>query len=414
MSATPYSGEEPYVFVSFPREDRELIQEELDRLDDLGVRIDFASDDEPVAPKRLQGASFYMVLVSDSTEDDSHLRKEVSSAIQEGKDGLCVHVFDVPLDGPIKLLLKSLPQVTRPGKDDPEAKQQAYLRRIVQALPDEVKSRPIELPGDDRPAPAPPPRSRDDLGGGVDGMGNLALGGAAIGGVLLILGLLYLVLPSAKPEGSASPTPSASADEDGGGGYTSQRRPVTSATPSPPTPAELATKALQKGLAEAKAALEKDAPADAVKALAPLDAAELPRDASARAEAHLLRARAQDQLGQPALALKDYDQVVALRPDDAALRGARADARKATGDVEGALEDLGKVLELAPKDDFAWCARGDYLLSQRRYEEAIADYSKAIDLQPQSRSAYLKRSRARELAGDSAGAAADKEAAYTR
>ena len=412
MSATPYSGDEAYAFVSFPREDRELVQEELDRLHELGVRIDFPEDDEPVAPARLQGASFYLVLVSDSTDDDAHLRKEVSAAIQEGKDGLCIHVFDVPLDGPIKLLLKSLPQVSRPSKDDPEFKHQAYLRRIVQALPDEVKSRPIELPGDERPAAPPPPRSRDDLGGGVAGLGNAALGGIAAGVGLLILLIVYIALPSSDSNPSPTPTPEASEPSDGPSNR--RRRPLLTESPLIPTPGAKAASALQSGLSTAKAALEKDAPQEAVDALAALDSPDLAKDASARIEGHLLRARAYDRLGKPDEAAKDYDQVIAQRPADAALRSARAEARKSMGDVDGALEDLGKLLELSPKDDFAWAARGDYLLEQKRYAEAIADYSQAIELQPRSRSAYLKRSRARELSGDAAGAAADKEAAYTR
>ena len=34
MSAVPHTGPEPYVFVSYPREDIDLVREELDRLAD--------------------------------------------------------------------------------------------------------------------------------------------------------------------------------------------------------------------------------------------------------------------------------------------------------------------------------------------------------------------------------------------
>lgn len=416
MSALPYEGDEPRVFVSYPREDLSLVQEELDRLHDLGVRIDFATDEEPVELRRLQEAAFYLLLVSDSTEDDPHLRKEISSALQEGKDGLCVHVFDVPLDGPIKLLLKSLPQVSRPSKDDPayERKAEGYLRRIVQALPDEVKSRPIELPGDDRPAPPPPSRPNTDLDAGVAALGNAKLGGIALIAVVALLGILSLILSSDDPPEVPSPTPSVAEDEAAPRKRRKRPRYRTSATPDAPSGAATAANALAEALPLAEKALEEDKPAEAIKALAVLDAAELPENARGRTKGHLLRARALRKAGKNKEALADYDRVVAAEPKVPEYLSQRADVKISLKDSKGALADLTSVLELTPKNEFAWSARGDYYLELKRYKEAIADFTKALELHPTSQSAYLKRAHAKEKSGDTQGANEDREKAFSR
>ena len=416
MSAVAYAGEEPRVFVSYPREDLALVQEELDRLHDLGVRIDFATDEEPIELRRLQEAAFYLVLVSDSTEDDPHLRKEISSALQEGKDGLCVHVFDVPLDGPIKLLLKSLPQVSRPSPDDPEheRKSQAYLRRIVQALPDEVKSRPIELPGDERPAAPPPSRPNTDLGDGVAALGNAKLGGIALAAVVVILVILGLILSSNDPPEVPTPTPTVSDEEDTPRKRSSRPRYRPSSTPLPLSGAAGAANALANALPLAEKALEADKPAEAIEALRVLDAPELPDNARGRTKGHLLRARALRKSNQDKKACAEFDAVIRAEPSKVEYRTERSEARMAVKDSEGALEDLSKILELSPKNDFAWSARGDYYLELRRYKEAIADYSQAINLQPGSKSAYLKRAHAKEQAGDTKGAGEDRERALGR
>lgn len=415
MTATPYTGDEARVFVSYPREDLSLIQEEFDRLDDLGIRLDFATDEEPIEISRLQEAAFYLVLVSDSTEDDPHLRKEISSALQEGKDGLCIHVFDVPLDGPINLLLKSLPQVSRPTKDDPdyERKAKAYVRRIVQALPDEVKSRPIELPGDERPAAPPPSRSRDDLGGTVADLGTAKVVGIAVVAVLVVLGILSLILGSDDPPTNPTPTPTVGEDGETPRSSRRRRRPRPSATPTPLSGAASAANALGAALPIAEKALAEGKAADALTALKVLDAPELSKTARGRAKGHLLRARALRKTGKIKEACAEYDVVVAAKPSLEAL-SERSDARVSAGDTKGALEDMAAVLKLSPKDDFAWAARGDYYLELKRYKEAIADYTQAIELQPRSKSTYIKRAHAREKVGDAKGAAEDREKALGR
>lgn len=416
MSAVPYSGEEPRVFVSYPREDLSLVQEELDRLHDLGVRLDFATDEGPIELSRLQEAAFYLLLISDSTEDDPHLRKEISSALQEGKDGLCVHVFDVPLDGPIKLLLKSLPQVSRPAKDDPDypRKAEAYLRRLVQALPDEVKSKPIELPGDDRPAPPPPSRPNTDLGEGVAALGNTKLAAIALVAVVLILGVLSLILSSDDAPDAATPSPTQTEGEDRPRKTRKRPRYRASSTPLPLSGAAGAANALADALPVAEKALEEDKPAEAAKALEVLDAPELPKNARGRTRAHLLRARALRKLGKNKEAISDYDAVVAAEPKRPDHVTERAEAHISLGDSKAALADLTKVLELTPKNDFAWSARGDYYLELKQYTKAIEDYTRAIELQPRSKSAYLKRAHAKEQSGDAEGASEDREKALGR
>ena len=96
--AHPYTGSEPYCFVSYSHKDLALAEPWLDGLGARGCRIWF---DEGIDPgtewaegiaERLEGASAYLVLLSSNAVESVYVRSEISRAIALKKPILCVYL----------------------------------------------------------------------------------------------------------------------------------------------------------------------------------------------------------------------------------------------------------------------------------------------------------------------------------
>ena len=412
MSATSYTGDEPYVYACYPREDLHLVQPEFDRLHELGIRVCFpAPEAEPGDDGRLAGAEFVLILVSDSMEEDPDIRKEVSSALEEGKDLWAVHVVDVPLGGAAKLLLSSVSSLHKH-----EVSEDDYVRRLVRLLPDEVKSRPIDLgpdPSSSAPARRPEPGVKEQL----ESMGTAQLGVAAGAVVIVVLILIAMALTGGdegpRPEASATPVPSESLSPEEAAEVARlqqereerarQRREKEEREREAREKSQAAATKVANAVSAARAAFSEDEYARVIELLTPI-LQEQPKAAAAA----LLRAQAYMRNYQYAEAAPDFSVVLEAEPKNVeALRG-RGEALVRTEKHKGALVDYQALVELTPKDSFAWVDLGDVQMELKDYAGASASYDKAIELQPQSPRGYDKRASARAKAGDEAGAADDR------
>jgi tetratricopeptide (TPR) repeat protein len=83
-------------------------------------------------------------------------------------------------------------------------------------------------------------------------------------------------------------------------------------------------------------------------------------------------------------ALRDYEKILALDPDNAAAHSDRGLARFETGAYVAAISDFGDAIRLKKDDDSylptLYENRGDAQVKLSQYRDAIADYSKAIAL----------------------------------
>ena len=116
--------------------------------------------------------------------------------------------------------------------------------------------------------------------------------------------------------------------------------------------------------------------------------------------------------GKPAAAIKEYDEIIAMRGGDyleAYLN--RGLTRKMTGDFMGALEDLNIVLENDPANPEAFTNRGNLYLLYGYNRLAILDYTEAIRLNPDYAEAYFNRGLAQFLIYDKASGCFDLEKA---
>ena len=92
-----------------------------------------------------------------------------------------------------------------------------------------------------------------------------------------------------------------------------------------------------------------------------------------------LHASAKARLQQPEAALKLFDRVVQLAPDNAHLIHERGHILEGLGQHERAQADLEYALELAPKNGHYWVTLGEILRGANKPDEARAAYKKALE-----------------------------------
>jgi tetratricopeptide (TPR) repeat protein len=121
---------------------------------------------------------------------------------------------------------------------------------------------------------------------------------------------------------------------------------------------------------------------------------------------YLLGGVARHNLGDLAGALADYNQAIALKPDDATAYYNRGIVRKAQGDLAGALADYNQAIALKPHYTI-YTNRGVERMEQGDLAGALADHNQAIALKSDNADAYYNRGLVRGKQGDLAGALAD-------
>ena len=97
--------------------------------------------------------------------------------------------------------------------------------------------------------------------------------------------------------------------------------------------------------------------------------------------------------GKIELALKDYNQALAIEPNHANAYGSRANLYKKQGKAELALEDYNQALTIEPNHARAYISRGRLYEEQEKTELALADYTQALTIDPNYANAYYNRGR---------------------
>ncbi len=93
-------------------------------------------------------------------------------------------------------------------------------------------------------------------------------------------------------------------------------------------------------------------------------------------------------------AIGDFNQAIALDPDDAAAYNSRGLAYASIGDYEHAIEDFDQSIALDPDDADSYSNRGLAYLSKGDYNQAITDFSQSITLDPDIANNYVNRGEA--------------------
>jgi tetratricopeptide (TPR) repeat protein len=144
---------------------------------------------------------------------------------------------------------------------------------------------------------------------------------------------------------------------------------------------------------------------DSDRALA--DANEAIRLDAANAEAFRLRGTLDHIMGDQDRSLADFGEAARLAPNDKYIYFDRAETYLAKRDLDHALSDYDQTIKLGPFTQ-AYVRRGMALMQKGDRAAALRDFDEAIRRSPERPEAYRARAVARELDGDTAGAAADR------
>ncbi|HEX6962837.1 MAG TPA: tetratricopeptide repeat protein [Lacipirellula sp.] len=122
---------------------------------------------------------------------------------------------------------------------------------------------------------------------------------------------------------------------------------------------------------------------------------ELP--AKMRAEAISLRATLQED---PEKALQDFDEAIALEPEEDEHRLARADFNRQRGKLDEALQDIEELLKQDEENAGALLVKAQILREQEKLDEAIAVLDKATEIAPSAPGPYQERGEIYRIQGE--------------
>ena len=125
------------------------------------------------------------------------------------------------------------------------------------------------------------------------------------------------------------------------------------------------------------------------------------------AEAYYHRGQTYYYLSQTARAIEDYNQAIALNPNDASVFFFRGVAYSEMGKYALAIKDYDKAIKLRPDFDTYFNNRGMAYAHMGQSARAIKDFDRAIALDPRDATAWYNRGVEKINNGDEAGGRAD-------
>jgi tetratricopeptide (TPR) repeat protein len=109
--------------------------------------------------------------------------------------------------------------------------------------------------------------------------------------------------------------------------------------------------------------------------------------------------------------VRELNEMIQDDPEDAYAYRLRADAQEDLGEFAKALSDYDTAILLDPTDAETFSNRGDLFCEIRRYDRAFADFDRAIQLNPNEPALYINRGVAHSAKGDYDAAIADYDSA---
>lgn len=134
-------------------------------------------------------------------------------------------------------------------------------------------------------------------------------------------------------------------------------------------------------------------------------------DYSSNNDALFARARFYNEQGRLSESLKDYDMLVAMKPDYWMFYFNRGAVLQEKNELEMALADYAKVIALKPEDPRAYYNSAVIFHDSNMLEQAVAGYTKAIEKYPEMAIAYINRSDAYKTLNEPEKSQADLETA---
>jgi len=104
-----YRGKEPYLFVSYAHDDKDIVFAEIKRFNEAGFNVWY---DEGIAPgnewtdeiaNALEGCSLFVVMITPTSAPRKNVLNEINFALDEDKPFLAIHLEETELKGGLKL-----------------------------------------------------------------------------------------------------------------------------------------------------------------------------------------------------------------------------------------------------------------------------------------------------------------------
>ncbi len=136
-----YTGDQPYVFVSYAHRDGHRVFPELQALHDNGFRIWY---DEGIDPgnewpdeiaKALHRASFFLVFISPAAVESRNVRNEINFALNREKPFLAIHLEDVHLPPGLELRMGDIQAIMKWRMSE-----EHYAKKVASSLPATVST----------------------------------------------------------------------------------------------------------------------------------------------------------------------------------------------------------------------------------------------------------------------------------
>lgn len=130
-----YSGEEPYLFVSYSHQDAHLVYPEIIQLRDGGYNIWYdegvaASNEWPEEiAKAVLGCSVFICFISPRATDSINCRNEINLALNEKKPFLAIHLEETELPPGLRLRMGDLQAILKS-----KIPAQRYLSKVITTL----------------------------------------------------------------------------------------------------------------------------------------------------------------------------------------------------------------------------------------------------------------------------------------
>ncbi len=154
-----YTGDKPYIFVSYKHEDSPVVFPELRRMHERGYRIWY---DEGIDPgnewpdevaQALAGCSFFVVFLSKQSVESANVRNEINFAVNSGKPFVAVYIEETDLPNGLELRIGGRQAIMKYRMPD-----DMYRRKMEKVLPETLRGEPGQARAESprqKAAPAP-------------------------------------------------------------------------------------------------------------------------------------------------------------------------------------------------------------------------------------------------------------------
>lgn len=139
-----YSGQDPYVFVSYSHRDKDVVYEEIRNLQDLGVNvwydegIEVGDEWTDTLASAISGSFCVLFFITPSSVQSEHCRRELNFANHEAIAVTAVHLAPTTLPGGLQLALGNRQAIIKH-----ELSPAAYQKKLANALQIEDSKQPI-------------------------------------------------------------------------------------------------------------------------------------------------------------------------------------------------------------------------------------------------------------------------------